>query len=127
MRTLAIIAMTIILAGCPFVKTEYEVRPVPVPVVIHSEVTPPEIEDMQQLPIYELNEQSSDEEITLAIEESFIILESYKKELQQAIRPFQEASRRSRENADDIAAQAVSRVQAAIDSLLARQKEQEDE
>lgn len=120
------IAACLFLTGCPFVKTEYITRPVPVPVVIHSEVTVPEIETMQRLPIYDLTQESSDEDITRAIDESIIILESYKKELLAAIKPFQEASKRSREQSDELARRAVSRVQAAIDELLERQKPNEE-
>lgn len=126
MKYIAISLMALMLTGCPFVKTEYEVRPVPVPVVIHSEVAPPEVDDMERLPIYDLTSESTDEEITVAIEQSIVILESYKKELQAAVRPFQEASEASRERSDRIAEQAVSRVQAAIDELLARQTSNED-
>lgn len=127
MRFILIALLTLVLAGCPFVKTEYEVRPVPVPVVIHSEVDPPEIEEMKPLPIYDLTKESSDEEVAIAIDKSIVILESYKKELLEAIRPYQEASRMNKEVADEIAQQAVSRVQEAIDRLLAREKQKEEQ
>lgn len=125
MRFVLIALFAFTLAGCT--TTEYELRPVPVPVVIHSEVEPPEIEEMDPLPIYDLTKESTDEEVTMAIDKSVVILESYKEELLEAIRPFQEASRMNKEVADEIAQRAVSRVQEAIDRLLAREKQREEQ
>lgn len=88
-RLLAVIIIFLI-TGCAALRPEPEIiiREVEVPIIIYADVLPVEVEPMDRLPIYELNVESTEDEIAIAITESIVILESYRRELEESIRPF---------------------------------------
>lgn len=90
MNRLFFVLVVLMLSGCSLFKPEPEVviREVEVPLIVYADVLPAEVEPMQRLPIYDLNDESSEDDILIAITESIVILESYRKELEEAIRPF---------------------------------------
>lgn len=81
------------ITGCAALRLEPEtvIREVEVPIIVYADVMPVEVEPMDRLPIYDLNDDSTEDEIVIAITESVIILESYRRELEEAIRPFNES------------------------------------
>lgn len=118
------------LSGCSLLSPQPEViiREVEVPVIIYADVVPAKVDPMERLPIYDLTDESTEDEVSIAITESIVILESYRRELEEAIRPFEEGSDDRNLNVSRIIRRQIDGLDSAINTLSTplRKIEEED-
>ena len=89
-KFISVLFLSLIISGCSLLPERVKIVEVPVPVVVYRDVIPAEVEDLEPLPIYNLSKESTEDEILVAISTSVVMLESYRKELEESIRPFRE-------------------------------------
>lgn len=103
---IALITSVLITTGCATNdNTEFVNRYKDIPVAVYGEpIEPAEInEDLKEqfhedLPIYKLTDESSNQETILAWVQSFIIASNYAQQLEQSILPFQDLKQNDNNN-----------------------------
>ena len=90
-KAILMIILAALMSGCSLFPERVKIREVPVPILVYRDVIPAEVDEMPRLPIYDLTENSSEDEILIAISNSLVILESQRKQLEEAMKPFRDS------------------------------------